>query len=120
MVQIASYRRFEFVGSMYLPLEDPTSQTNTPLSTYIKDVRFDFAADPSAPRSVMVSDEPFPQSARILFVKDKFDKELLEGAIFTVTGAEAVLDNFGQRIFYRHQVALAEALNFGYENIQRG
>lgn len=120
MPQLLAYKRYPFKGMMYLPLEDPSSQSNIPILTYIKDVEFDFASDPSTPRSVILCEEPLPQSAVISAVVDQFDVQPLPGAEYTITTVEPLINVFGQRDLYRHQAALRAPLDFGYEGIVRG
>lgn len=115
MMKLLGFKRFPFKGQMWLPKEDEQSQNANIFYEFEKDVMFDFSDDPSAPRQLFVSDEPFPVSARILVVTDRYGTEPVPGAQWTVTTIEPIINVFGFGEGFRHQAALTEQPKFGYE-----
>lgn len=107
------YQRFYFSGQMYLPQDDPLQ--DQPVMTYIKDIVFDFASDPSTPRQVIIAEEPFPTLTTITGVRDRNGLEFMPLAEWTITSVEPVINLFRGVDLYRHQAALAKVSDFGYE-----
>lgn len=118
-MKLLGFKKYRFVGSMSLPLEDPTSLNGVPIITYIKDIEFDFTDDPNAPRQELVADEPMPAAARITNIRDRGGDQPMPGSEWTITSIEPVISVFGRREVYRHQAALREPPDFGYEGIVR-
>ena len=119
-MRLLGFKRWQFTGDMYLPLEDPLSQNNVPVITLVKSgITFDFSDDPDAPRQVITSAEPMPQSAIITFIRDKYGNEPMPGSEWTVTSVKPVINVFGTREMYRMQAALKFQPDFGYVGIVR-
>lgn len=107
------YQRFYFTGEMWIPQVDVTEEE--PVLTYVKDIVFDFASDPSTPRQVIVSEEPFPTTAVVLGVRDRNGVQPMPLAEWTITSVEPVINPFRGTDLYRHQAALRRVSDFGYE-----
>lgn len=119
-MKLLGFKRWQFIGNMWLPLEDPSSQNGTPIQTLVKeDIPFDFSDDPDAPRQVIVSSEPMPQLATITFIRDKFGNQPMPESEWTITSVKPVISIFGRREVYRMQAALKTQPDFGYEGIVR-
>lgn len=114
-MKLLGYLRYHFVGDLYIAKADESSMNNEIIMTLEKEVYFNFMDDPSAPRQVIVASEPFPTTCQIMAVRDRHDVAPIPGAIWTVTSIEPVISVFNTREVYRHQVALAEPPNFGYD-----
>lgn len=117
-MKLLAYLRFNFTGDLWLPMADPNSTTGEPVMTKEKEIRFNFMDDPNAPRQIIVAEEPFPTTSQVMAVKDRRGEYPIPGAIWTVTSIEPVISTLGTREVYRHQVALAEPPNFGYDIVR--
>lgn len=106
------YQRFLFTGEMYVPTTD--TQSEDAAMTYIKDIKFDFMSSPATPRQVIIADEPFPTSARIVAVVDRYGMPPMIGAEWTITSVEPVFNPFRGTDMYQHLAALYKASDFGY------
>lgn len=114
-MQTHAYVRYNLTAGMYLVLEDPVAEGG--VETYVKDVKISFTNDPSAPRQVVVCEEPLPSGAVLTAIVDRYGVQSVPGGEWTVTSIEPVLNSFGVREMYRHQVAMRNKPNFGYEGM---
>lgn len=108
-------RRWQFTGMLWIPKVDTNDAQGRSQLFYEKDIAFDFTGDPNAPRSVVVSSEPLPTTAVITRLRNRYLEEILPLAEWTVTSTEPILNMFGRVEAYRHQVALSNRPDFGYE-----
>lgn len=119
-MKFLGYKRYRFTGMLYLPKENTESSGGGAILEYEKDVEFDFTDDPTAPRQEFVAAEPFPTAAHITFIHDRYGVEPLPTSQWTITSVEPIMGPMGGREAYRHQAALYEPPDFGYDGIVRG
>lgn len=112
-MKFTGYQRFYFTGQLFIPMVDPNQEAL--VMTYVKDIKFDFSSDPTSPRQVILADEPFPTTAQITGMRDRYGADIMPLAEWTITSVEPLINAVRGIELYRMQAALSKASDFGYE-----